>query len=46
MNYENAIKKRVLTFRIFGKAKINKNTLIAKNIYESHYQRRHYNDNA
>lgn len=46
MNYENAVKKRVLIFRNFGKAKINKNTLIAKNIYECHYQRWYYNDNA
>lgn len=35
MNYENAVKKSVLTFRVFGKAKMNKNTLIAKNIGRS-----------
>lgn len=46
MNHENAVKKRELTLRTFGKAKINKNTFIAKNIYEGHYQRCHYNDNA
>lgn len=40
------IQLRELTFRIFGKAKINKNTFISKSIYEGHYQRCRYYDNA
>jgi len=46
MSYENPVKERLLTFRIFGKAKINENTSTAKNVYAGHYQRQHYNDNA
>lgn len=35
MNYENAVKKSVLTFRVFEKAKITINTFIAKIIGRS-----------
>lgn len=46
MNYDNAIKKKVLTFMILGQAKITKNTLTAKIIYGGLYQEWHYNDNV